>query len=360
MKRVVVAMSGGVDSSVAAWLLKKEGYEVIGITMCFNISHGPRKRPACCGIEGIQDAKRVAEKIDIPHYVLNFGKELESQVIDNFCSEYLRGRTPNPCVRCNQYLKFDSLLKKAKTFDADFLATGHYARVVYSHKNKRYLLKKGKDKRKDQSYFLHSIKKEVLPFILMPLGNYTKPKIRTIAKKIGIKVADKPGSQEICFIDKDYRDFLKRRLSQKKINIKSGPIVNKEGKVLGEHKGICFYTLGQREGLGIALGRRAYITKIDVSKNTIAVGENEELFSDGLIAEKTNFISVDFPRKIIPAKVKIRYNHKETACRITPLGKNRVKVKFSQPQRAVTSGQSSVFYSGDMLLGGGIIQKPLL
>ncbi|MBM3251543.1 MAG: tRNA 2-thiouridine(34) synthase MnmA [Candidatus Omnitrophica bacterium] len=356
-KRVVVAMSGGVDSSVAAWLLKKQGYEVIGITMCFDISHGRRKKPACCGIEGIEDARRVAEKIGIPHYVLNFVRELESQIINNFCREYLKGRTPNPCVRCNQFIKFDALLKKARGFDAEFLATGHYARLVWSLKNSGYILKKGKDKQKDQSYFLYRIKKQVLPYLLFPLGNYTKAQIRVIAKKIGIKVADKPASQEICFIDTNYREFLKTRINANLI--KPGPIVDIRGDVIGQHKGICFYTLGQREGLGIALGYRAYIVKIDASKNVIVVGEDKDLFSKELIADKPNFISINSLKKPILAKSRIRYNHKEAPCLVIPLKGNRLKVEFPQPQRAITPGQSVVFYQKDTVLGGAIIQRVL-
>lgn len=391
-KRAVVAMSGGVDSSVAAWLLKKQGFEVIGITMCFNLPSPlsneqitstsvskfsakilthltsrsnihpasrdtSSKRPSCCGIEDIEDARRVAEKIGIPHYVLNFGKELESKIVDNFCSEYLKGRTPNPCVRCNQFLKFDALLKKAKVFEAEFLATGHYARISYSRKAKRYLLKKGKDGQKDQSYFLYNIKREALPHIIFPLGNYTKQQVRLIAKKIGIKVADKPGSQEICFIKEDYREFLRDRLAKTGVKIKPGPIVDLKGNILGSHKGICFYTLGQREGLGIALGYRAYIVKIDKLSNTIVVGKEEDLYSQSLIVEKPSFTSIDFLKKPILAKAKIRYNHKEASCRIVPLAHDRIKVEFLKPQRAITLGQSVVFYLNDTVLGGGIIQK---
>lgn len=358
-KRVVVAMSGGVDSSVAAWLLKKQGHEVIGITMCFNISSGSRKRPSCCGIEGIEDARRVAEKIGIPHYVLNFGKELESKVIDNFCSEYLKGRTPNPCVRCNQFLKFDLLLNKARVLGAEFLATGHYARIGYDKKSKKYLLKKGRDPQKDQSYFLYNIRKDALGHILFPLGNYNKQQVRKIAKKIGIKVADKPGSQEICFIKEDYRDFLKDRLSKISTEIKPGPIVDLQGKILGRHNGICFYTLGQREGLGIALGHRAYIVKIDKPTNTITLSKEEDLYSKGLVADSLNFLNRDFSNKPLIAKAKIRYNHKEADCRLTPLSRNQIKVEFLKAQRAITPGQSVVFYKKDIVLGGGIIKNAI-
>jgi len=360
-KRVVVAMSGGVDSSVAAYLLKKRGYEVIGITMRFNLAEYNRKKSAYRNIEAMKDARRIAQMIGIPHYTLNFAKHLEEKIIDDFCKEYLRGRTPNPCVRCNQFLKFDSLFNKARQMDAQFLATGHYARIVYSRKFGRYVLKKGKDKQKDQSYFLYGINKKNLPNILMPLGNYTKAQVRSIAKKVGLKVAAKTASQEICFIDSDYREFLKHRLARiKKLmntDIKPGPIIDTQGKTLGKHQGICFYTIGQREGLGIALGYRAYVIKIDLGKNTVIVGKEDELYSNGLIAEEVNFLSVDSIRKSRLAKVKIRYNHRQVSSRIAPLNRGQIKIEFNRPQRAVTPGQSAVFYDRDILLGGGIIKK---
>ncbi len=355
-KRVAVAMSGGVDSSVAAWLLKKQGHEVIGITMCFNISYSNLKKPSCCGLQGIEDAKRVAEKIGIKHYVLNFGKELEDKIIDNFCSEYLKGRTPNPCVRCNQFLKFDSLLKKARSFDAQFLATGHYARIVYSRKTSKFVFKKGKDKYKDQSYFLYSIKKTALPHILMPLGSYTKKQVRLMARNIGVKVADKPASQEICFIPEDYQKFLKQRLGKDTKHIKPGKVIDTKGNILGEHKGICFYTVGQRGGLGIALGHRSYVVKINPRNNTIVMGKDEDLYSNSLIVDKLNFLSMDINKKQFSAKVKIRYNHKAVTCKIYPINSKSIKIQFSKPQRAVTAGQSAVFYNKDVLLGGGIIR----
>ena len=367
-KRVIVAMSGGVDSSVAAYLLKKRGYEVIGVSMRFSTvgtgAAGRRKKTALCGTENIKDAKKVCQTLGIRHYTLNFAKNLKEKVIDDFCKEYLRGRTPNPCVRCNQFLKFDILLNKAKQMDAQFFATGHYVRIVYSRKLDRYLLKRGKDKQKDQSYFLYGIKKKNLPNILMPLGNYTKKQVRAIAKKAGLKVATKTASQEICFINTDYREFLKHRLPQMKVKmaagIKPGSVINAEGEVLGEHQGICFYTLGQRGGLGIALGYRAYVIKIDAKKNTIVVGKEDQLYSSGLIAERINLIGMDFSKKPFFAKVKIRYNHKQVSCRIIPFNKKLLKIEFLKPQRAVTPGQSVVFYDRDVLLGGGIIQKSLL
>jgi tRNA-uridine 2-sulfurtransferase len=363
-KRVVVAMSGGVDSAVAALLLKKQGFEVIGITMCFNVPAGDRKRPSCCGIEGIEDAKRVAGKLKIPHYVLNFGKVLQEKVIRDFCLEYLHGRTPNPCIRCNKHLKFDALLKKARQLDADYLATGHYAWVGYARKLHSYFLKKGKDKQKDQSYFLYSLPKKVLPHLLMPLGDFTKDKIREIARHAHLPVADKPGSQEICFIEDDYRDFLKQQLNKmpgKNLhrNMQPGSIKDKEGRILGRHKGVAFYTIGQREGLGIALGFPAYVISIDARHNSLIVGKTEDIFSTGLIAKELNFFGGNPFTKSIEVKAKIRYNHQEVKARLVPLNKNRVKVIFARPERAVTPGQAVVFYKNDIVLGGGVIEQSL-
>ncbi|MDP3143458.1 MAG: tRNA 2-thiouridine(34) synthase MnmA, partial [Candidatus Omnitrophota bacterium] len=358
-KRVVVAMSGGVDSSVAAALLKKQGYEVIGITMCFNVPGENRKRPSCCGLEGIEDAKRVAGKLDIPHYVLNFGKILEERIIRDFCYEYLQGRTPNPCVRCNRYLKFGALFKKAKELNADYLATGHYARVVFDKKSRQYLLRKGKDKQKEQSYFLYSIPKKVLPYVLMPLGDFTKEKIREIAREFNLPVAEKPGSQEICFVDSDYREFLKQQLPRMlglpiHKNMQAGPIKDQAGRIIGQHQGVAFYTIGQRERLKMALGYPAYIIKIDAKSNSLIVGKEEDVFSTGLVAKDLNFLNINFPVKTIEVKAKIRYNHREVLSRLIPLNKNKMKAIFAKPQKAVTPGQSVVFYKNDIVLGGGV------
>ncbi len=372
-KKVVVAMSGGVDSSVAAGLLQRKGYEVIGITMCFGLKEAGKRRPSCCGIEGIEDARRVAHKLGIKHYVLNFDKYLQKEVVDDFISEYARGRTPNPCIRCNQYLKFERLLTKAKSLGAGYLATGHYAKIAVSWPegrgwasdspsrsqpsavSKKYLLKKGKDKFKDQSYFLYRLKQEQLRHILFPLGGYTKTQVRAMAGEFDLPVKDKPGSQEICFIpDGDYRAFLRQVLK----DVHPGPIVDSSGKVLGEHKGIPFYTIGQREGLGIAAGYPIYITRLDARKNTIVVGKKEEAFSSGLIASDLSF--TDKPLKIgVALGVKIRYNSPEVPSRIIPLTKGRIKVIFLKPQFAVTPGQAAVFYRKDQVIGGGVIERPL-
>ncbi len=358
-KRVVVAMSGGVDSSVAAGLLQRNGYEVIGITMCFGLKEAGKRRPSCCGIEGIEDARRVAHKLGIKHYVLNFDKYLQKEVVDNFISEYLSGRTPNPCIRCNQHLKFERLLAKAKSLGAGYLATGHYVRIVRSPQSRvhsqKYLLKKGKDKYKDQSYFLYRLKQEQLRQILFPLGGYTKTQVRAMAGEFDLPVKDKPGSQEICFIpDDDYRSFLRQVLK----DVHPGPIVDSSGKALGEHKGIPFYTIGQREGLGIAAGYPLYIIRLDARKNTIVVGRKEEAFSRGLIASDLSFM--DEPVKIeVALGVKIRYNSPEVISRVVPFGKGRVKVIFSKPLFAVTPGQAAVFYRKDQVVGGGVIERPL-
>jgi tRNA-specific 2-thiouridylase len=367
-KRVVVAMSGGVDSSVAAALLKKQGYEVIGITMCFNLSESPKKRPICCGMQGIEDARGVAHKLGIRHYVLNMQKDLEKWVVKDFFKEYLKGRTPNPCVRCNQYLKFDLLLKKALSLDARLLATGHYARIK---KNQNYILKKAKDKTKDQSYFLYRISQGQLRHIIFPLGNLLKVEVRELAREFDLPVSEKLASQEICFLpDNDYRGFLIRRLSWMKNNaphllrqvgitadIQPGLIVDKQGNILGQHRGIAFYTIGQREGLGIAKGYPLYISKIDPRKNEITVGRKDDVYSREFFIKEPHFISEPLKKKVA-ARVRIRYNHREARADIVLL-KNKIKVCFRKPQFAVTPGQSAVFYDKDIVLGGGIIGKVL-
>ncbi len=355
-KTVFVAMSGGVDSSVAAALLKKQGYRVVGITMCFNISLAPGKKPSCCGVDAIEDAKRVAQTLDIPHYVLNFGKELNEKVIDPFVNEYLSGRTPNPCVRCNQYVKFGTLLKKAKALGADYLATGHYVKISRGLLNKRFKLKKGAQESKDQSYFLYQIRKEDLPFLLFPLGGLVKSKVRKIAKQYNLKNAQKKESQDICFVpDSGYQKFIEDRVGKESVSI--GSIKDKDGNVLGEHKGVAFYTIGQREGLGIAVGKPVYVYKINKKENTIYVGDKDSLLSKEFSLKDVNFVSCDIPKKEIEVKVKIRYNHPEVKARLVYQEPGKAKISLRRVQRSVTPGQSAVFYRNNIVLGGGVINK---
>ena len=356
-KRVVVAMSGGVDSSVAAALLKSQGYTVIGITMSFHFSGDSAKQNGCCGRQEIEDAERVAHKIGIKHYVINMQRELKERVIKNFCREYLRGRTPNPCVRCNQYIKFDGLLKKTFSLGAEFLATGHYACIERASKpefkTSGLLLKKGKDKLKDQSYFLYLLSQRQLKHIIFPIGEYTKYEVRNLARKFELPVADKSASQEICFLPHDdYRKFLRQRLKAK---IKPGLIKDQEGNVIGKHKGIAYYTIGQREGLGIAKGYPVYITYLDTKTHAITVGRKDELLKRQFLVSNPHFI-LEPVKKKVAAYVRIRYNHKEARALIEPLG-NKIRVRFSSPQFAITPGQSAVFYHGDIVLGGGIIDS---
>jgi tRNA-specific 2-thiouridylase len=358
-------MSGGVDSSVAAALLKAQGYEVVGMTMCFNLHDIVSKKPRCCGIQGIEDARRVAHQLGIKHYVLNMRKSLEEKVIKDFCREYARGRTPNPCVRCNQFLKFDILLKKALAIGARYLATGHYARIVNFRdsplRKTRYsfggdspcILKKAKDRKKDQSYFLYRLNQFQLRHALFPLGEYTKVEVRQLARKFGLSIADKAGSQEICFLpDADYHRFLETRIAA---DIKPGLIVDTKGNILGRHKGIAFYTIGQREGLGVAMGYPAYIAKIDSRRNRLILGKREEAYARRFWVKQAHFIGKP-PKKKVVWRVRIRYNHKEAGAEIVPLGE-KIKVNFKTPQFALTPGQSAVFYDRDKVIGGGIIEK---
>ena len=337
-KKVLVAMSGGVDSSTAAWLLKEDGYQVSGVTMCLGSA-------ADTG-----DARKVCDVLGISHYVLDFSALMQKEVIDDFLDQYKRGRTPNPCVRCNQYLKFGKLLGYARAMGFDYLATGHYAKIICLENICQ--LHKARDKKKDQTYFLYGINKDDLRFILFPLAEYFKEDVRRLAAGAGIPTADRPESQDVCFIPKGgCRDFLASRL-----DMPAGDIVDSQGNVLGSHAGLARYTIGQREGLGIVAAHPLYVIQIDVKNNRIVVGQRQDLLAKALIVGSVNMLLDDLPAK---AAAKIRYAHQEAACLLEPVTHTRVKVIFEQPQEALTPGQSIVFYSGDTIIGGGIIDDVL-
>lgn len=356
-KRVVVAMSGGVDSSVAAALLKEQGYDVIGITM--QIWPKSQENPAeenpggCCSLSAVEDARAVAYELGIPYYVVNFRETFEREVIDYFCHEYASGRTPNPCIVCNHRLKFAALLEKALALGADYVATGHYARVRYDKGRGRFLLLKGVDEHKDQSYALYGLTQYQLAHTLFPLGELTKDETRRIAARLGLPVAAKEDSQEICFVpDNDYRGFLRRHIPDK---IRPGPFLDRTGRVLGTHKGLPFYTIGQRRGLGVASRDRLYVTGLDPERNAVILGPSEDLYRTGLRAEAVNWVSIAPPVSPLAAAVKVRYNGPETPAEVIPAGENEVVVRFRQPVRAVAPGQAAVFYQKAEVLGGGVI-----
>ncbi|MBI4498581.1 MAG: tRNA 2-thiouridine(34) synthase MnmA [Chloroflexi bacterium] len=353
--RVVVAMSGGVDSSVAALLLAQQGYEVIGITMrlwTLDRDDLPAPHRTCCSVEAVDDAQRVCQKVGIPWYLMNFEQPFKAGVVDYFVEEYARGRTPHPCVACNQHVKFATLLDRALALGADSLATGHYARVAYD--GGRYRLLRAVDPAKDQSYVLYGLGQEQLRRVLLPVGHYSKPDIRRLALDAGLPVADKPDSQEICFIpDNDYRRFLSERLAAQ-----PGPIVDRAGNVLGTHRGIPYYTVGQRQGMGLATGQRLYVLEIDRERNTVVVGPEEGLYAVGLVAETVTFVSGAAPREPAPVTAKIRYKSALVEGTLLP-GAGGWEVRFAEPQRAVTPGQPVVWYDGDEVLGGGIISAPI-
>ena len=356
-KRILVAMSGGVDSSVTAALLREQGHEVIGISMQvwdytkFSAPDG-EAFGSCCSLDDIHDARRIAEQLGIPFYVVNFEQEFQERVIDDFVDAYFRGRTPNPCVRCNQLVKFDLLLKKARELGADYLATGHYARVVPGDDG-IFRLCKGLDPRKDQSYFLFTLTQEQLAMTLFPLGGLTKTEVRELATRYGLRVAQKKESQEICFIpDDNYVRFLEEERGTGRL---AGTIVDTDGTVLGRHNGTYRYTVGQRRGLGIAHSEPLYVVRIDAGRHEVVVGTERELYSAGLLANDVNWI-VPAPGVPLEASCKIRYRHQPVPCRIEPLPEGRVRVRFQTPEKAVTPGQAVVFYDGDCTLGGGWIE----
>ncbi|AKM81205.1 MAG: tRNA-specific 2-thiouridylase MnmA [Candidatus Pacebacteria bacterium GW2011_GWF2_38_9] len=340
--KVVLGMSGGVDSSVAAALLTKQGYEVLGVTM--QIWENDQEL-------AIADAQTVAKKLNIEHRVLDFRKIFKEKIIKYFTDEYLIGKTPNPCIACNHEIKFGELLDYALSIGADFVATGHYAKIV--KENDRYLLKKSSSQNKDQTYPLYHLTQKQLAHILFPLANYEKTEVRKMATDLDLAVANKSDSQDICFVtNQNYSSFIEKETG---VKVQEGNFVDKSGNILGKHRGIYNYTIGQRKGLGIATGKPIFISKIDATKNEIVLGDEEDILSKSLIAKKLNFIPFDKLEKEILAKVKIRYGAREVPARIFPQGLNEVEVVFDQPQRAVTAGQSVVFYQGDLVLGGGVI-----
>jgi len=359
---VLVAMSGGVDSSVAAALLHERGYQVIGVTMNLwdydRVGGNINKDSGCCSIDTMDDARAVCHKLGVPHYMVNFREEFEAAVTNNFISEYMDGRTPNPCVRCNTYIKWGVLLQKAEELGASKIATGHYARATFDEKSGRYFLKQGKDGHKDQSYALWGIRQQGLERTFFPVGEFTKPEIRQIARNLGLRTAEKKESQEICFIpDNDYSRYLQMKRPELETQLQDGEILDQQDNRLGVHRGYPFYTIGQRKGVGIATGQPVYVTEIDAGNNRIKVGPNDDLLHSGLVAESINWISIVSLKEEIEIEAKIRYNAPGAPAWIQPTSNGNVEVKFKKPQRAVTPGQSVVFYQDDLVVGGGIIES---
>lgn len=356
--KVVIGMSGGVDSAVAAYVLKEKGYEVIGITMKLweeDEENYAEDYGGCCSLSSVEDARLVAEKLDIPFYVINYNERFIETVVDNFVEEYLNGHTPSPCIRCNKYIKFDELLKTAHNLGAYYVATGHYGIIGYNETLDRYTISKSKETRKDQTYMMYSLSQEQIKHTLMPLGVFeTKEEVRQIAEREDLVVARKNDSQEICFvIDDDYARFVKEHALKP---IPKGNFVDLKGRVLGEHKGIIHYTIGQRKGLGVTFGKPMYVVEIRPNTNEVVLGDNEDVFKDTLIAKEVNFITFESLEAPYQCEGKVRYSSKTASCTLYPLKNNKIKVVFDRQQRAVTPGQAVVFYKDELLVGGGIIE----
>lgn len=354
-KKAMIAMSGGVDSSVAAFLMKEQGYECIGATMKLfhNEDIGISREHTCCSLDDVEDARSVARTLGMPYYVFNFSERFSEDVIDRFVKAYENGMTPNPCIDCNRYLKFEKLFSRTKELDYDYVVTGHYAQIAYDSERGRYLLKKAVDVTKDQSYVLYSLTQEQLAHTLFPLGGMTKPQVREIAEKHGFVNAKKHDSQDICFVQNGtYGDFIEQYTKKR---YPEGNFVDKEGKILGKHKGIIRYTVGQRKGLGLSFPQPMYVSAVNPAENTVVLGKNEDLYTKTLTAKDINLISVDRIDKPMKLKAKVRYRQPEQPAIVEQIEEDTLRIEFEQPQRAITKGQAVVLYDGDLVVGGGTI-----
>lgn len=355
MKKAMIAMSGGVDSSVAALLVKQAGYDCMGVTLRLydNEDAGISKEKTCCSLDDVNDARSVAGRLDMPFYVFNFTEHFRSEVMNRFVAAYERGETPNPCIDCNRYVKFGKLMHRAKEIGCDYVATGHYAQVEFDSDSGRWLLKKGLDETKDQSYVLYSLTQEELAHLLLPLGGLTKEQARKIAEENGFVNAKKRDSQDICFVpDGDYAAFIERYADKK---FAPGEFVGTNGEHYGTHKGIIHYTVGQRKGLGLSFPQPMYVCKLDTENNEVVLGKHEELFSREVTVRDINLISVEKIDEPMRVKAKVRYRHAEQPATVIQTGDDELKVIFDEPQRAITKGQALVMYNGDVVVGGGVI-----